>query len=262
MSHPTGSESYGAVPQAGQLLGSARVVCDLHLKGTQDPLQGRFLEWLANLPCGTALWILGDLFEYWLGAPSMADPDLAPVMDALRQRTRGGDFVGFIPGNRDFLIGPEFEANTGVCVFQDGVLVEGPGGGWLLLHGDEFCTLDHGYQRLRRVLRSGAFRFWTRHQPAFLSRAMARKLRGASKRAVPAKDPARMEMQAEEVLVVARAQGARAVLCGHAHGFREEILEPGSEPVRFLVLDAFGQGLRDMVEFAPDSDPTVTSSRA
>ncbi len=254
------SSRYGSVPPAGQLSGSARVICDLHLKGSSDPQQGRFLEWLEGLPSGEPLWILGDLFEYWLGGPSLGDCELAPVLKALRRRTETGAFVGFVPGNRDFLIGEGFEAQTGVCVYPEGALLQGPGGDWLLLHGDELCTLDHGYQRLRRVLRSGLFRFWVKHQPACLSRAMAHRLRGASKRAVPAKDPARMEMQAGEVLALTQATGARAVLCGHAHVARDEMFGGGA--ARFIVLDAFGHGSADVFEFRPDRDPALVSSGA
>lgn len=256
------SKRYGSVPPAGQLSGCVRVICDLHLKGSADPLQARFLEWLTHLPEGESLWILGDLFEYWLGGASMGDPELVPVLEALRRRTQAGDFVGFVPGNRDFLIGAEFGGQTGVSVYPEGALLEGPGGGWLLLHGDEFCTLDHGYQRLRRVLRSGVFRFWAKHQPAFLSRAMARRLRVASKRAVPAKDPARMEMQTGEALEAARAAGAQAVLCGHAHVLRDEKLGAGADAVRFIVLDAFGHGSADVLEFRPGRDPALVSSTA
>ncbi|MFT5199011.1 MAG: UDP-2,3-diacylglucosamine hydrolase [Planctomycetota bacterium] len=251
------------VPAEGQLTHSARIICDLHLKGEGDPLQDRFLAWIAQVPKGEALWILGDLFEYWIGDPSLVDPELKPVLDALQKRTQAGDFVGLIPGNRDFLIGAEFQSQTGVCVCSDGALLAGPGGPWLLMHGDEFCTLDHGYQRLRRVLRSKGFRFWVRHQPAFMSRAMARRLRRASERSVPGKDPSRMAMQLDEVQARATASGAQVVLCGHAHRFRDEALPsggPGDEPVRFLVLDAFGYGSSDVLVFDRSRAPEVRST--
>jgi UDP-2,3-diacylglucosamine hydrolase len=218
---------------------------------------------MEGVPRGEALWILGDLFEYWIGSPSLADEGVTPVLQALRDRTRNGDFIGLIPGNRDFLIDAEFEAQTGVSVFPEGAILDGPEGPWLLVHGDEFCTLDLGYQRMRRVLRSKPFRFWVRHQPAFLSRAMARKLRRASKRSVPAKDPAEMAMQPDEVLRRAAAAGAGSVLCGHAHRFSDEPVPVSSSDgssVRFMVLDAFGHGDRDVLSFARGESPRVHAS--
>ena len=251
------------IPPAGQLSGSARVICDLHLKGSGDPIQERFLSWLGRLPTGETLWILGDLFEYWVGSSSLRDPGNKPVLEALERFVGFGGFIGLIPGNRDFLIGADFEAQTGVCVFPDGAILQGPEGPWLLVHGDEFCTLDLGYQRLKKVLRSGAFRFWVRHQPAFLSRAMARRLRRASASSVPTKDPERMAMQPEDVGAAALAAGARVVLCGHAHRFLDrELAVPGSQGagIRFLVLDAFGGGPQDVLKFASGRAPEVVST--
>ncbi|MDF1836398.1 MAG: hypothetical protein P1V35_00890 [Planctomycetota bacterium] len=262
MSSPSVCKVRTDVPAAGQLVGAARVICDLHLKGEGDALQDRFLYWIRSLPKGEALWILGDLFEYWIGPPSLRDPGLQPVLRALRERTQGGDFVGLIPGNRDFLRDAEFESETGVLLCSEGARLEGPGGPWLLLHGDEFCTLDVGYQRLRGVLRSRPMRFWVRYQPAFMGRSMARRLRKASERSVPAKDPARMAMQLEEVEVRAAEVGARSVLCGHAHRFQDQQIEGPAGPVRFMVLDAFGHGSSDELGFQLDGEPEIRSTGA
>lgn len=255
MSSRSDSDVRTDVPAHGQFSGPARVICDLHLKGGSDPLQARFLTWLGAVPTGEAIWILGDLFEYWIGPSSLREPGHQSVLKALAQRTRGGDFVGLVPGNRDFLIDAEFEAKTGVLVCSEGARLEGPGGPWLLMHGDEFCTRDTGYQRLRRVLRSSVFRFWVRHQPAFMGRSMARRLRRASAKSVPSKDPALMAMQSDEVLRRAGAVGARSVLAGHAHRFCDELLDGPDGAVRFLVLDAFGDGLRDELHFAGGDAP-------
>ncbi|MCA9002570.1 MAG: UDP-2,3-diacylglucosamine diphosphatase, partial [Planctomycetes bacterium] len=203
------------------LQGNVHVICDLHLKGASDPQFKHLQTWLEGIPTSHGLWILGDLFEYWLGGASMLDPEHAPVLELLLQRTQNGGAIGLIPGNRDFLVDDEFAIKTGVSIHPEGVSLDGPGGGWLLLHGDELCTLDKGYQRLRRVLRSRPVRFLVRHQPAFLSRALARRLRRASKKSVPSKDPAQMEMQPDEARSRARAAKAQTLLCGHAHRYRD-----------------------------------------
>ena len=241
------------VPGRIPLETGAVLVGDLHLDVSGDVSgpagdqarreRERFTDWLAGLDA-PRLVVLGDLFDAWVGPAHARLPAAREVTGALAALARRGTAVDVLHGNRDFLLGPSFERETGARVFPAGVLaepVEAPGERWLLVHGDELCTLDVGYQRLKRVLRSGPVLWAAPRVPGPLARWIAARLRRASVRALSTKPPAEKTQQPSAVVALARAQGASVVVCGHAHRFRDERPAPG---VRWLVVDAFG-GPRD-----------------
>jgi UDP-2,3-diacylglucosamine hydrolase len=230
----------------------ALIVGDLHLE--PDGRAERFAEWVAasRLP---RLVILGDLFEAWFG-PSLIG-DYRPVLDALRAQVDAGTAIDVIPGNRDFLLDAHFEAASGAQVRPEGMVGVLPGGERVLcIHGDELCTNDHAYQRLRRVLRSGPVLWLAPRMPAVVGRGIAARLRSASRRAVPAKPAPEKAQVPAEAAARALAADARAVVCGHAHRQRDDALDGGA---RWLVVDAFG-GPLDAVRVEPDGGLTPTGT--
>ncbi|HRV81483.1 MAG TPA: UDP-2,3-diacylglucosamine diphosphatase [Planctomycetota bacterium] len=224
-------------------------IADLHLTDLDGKQVREFVEWLAGVELASDLWILGDLFEYWLGPAHLESPGFAPVIAALAKRSRGGGFTAVVPGNRDFLLDAAFEQATGVQLFAGGAGLSTEAGDWLLLHGDELCTRDRGYQRLRKVLRSRFTRWLARTMPGWCKRALAERLRRASRSAVPRKDPSKIAMQADAAREALQHAGATTLLCGHAHGFQHRELDPGLD---WWVLDAFGHGQHDVLRMAAD----------
>lgn len=226
---------------------TGRVVCiaDLHLDVANAAACAPFVSWLERLEAPALLVVLGDLFDVWVG-PAQARLDAAPlVLDALAARVRAGTRLVVVPGNRDFLLDRSFTEHTGAELHAEGFVARLAGGARLLcIHGDTLCTLDHGYQRLRRVLRSRPVTWLGPRLPLWLGSAIARRLRRASVQAIAAKLPEEKSVQRDAALEAARAQHATVVVCGHAHAFRDERLADG---VRWLVLDAFG-GARDVLE--------------
>jgi UDP-2,3-diacylglucosamine hydrolase len=179
------------------------------------------------------------------------------VIEGLAGLARRGTAVDVVHGNRDFLLDARFERQSGARVFPNGCIgrpVEAEGSpACLLIHGDELCTLDRGYQRLKRVLRSPAVAWTAPRLPARLSLAVARRLRRASVRALAHKPRAEATQQPEAVLALAAIHAAGVVVCGHAHAFRDERLVPAQPPVglqggspggrggvRWIVIGAFG----------------------
>jgi len=226
-----------------------RVIADLHLDPGHAAGWSAFEGWLADLRA-PVLVVLGDLFEYWTGPAQARLPEFAALLARLAERARAGTALHFLHGNRDFLLDARFAAAVAGQVHPPGLLGRLPGGERVLfLHGDELATRDRSYQRLRAVLRSRAVRGLARLAPAPLAAVAARRLRARSRRAVAAKSPAYVELQADEADAWARAQRAEHVVCGHAHAFRDERLPGGA---RWLVLDAFGHGLRDSLRVAAD----------
>jgi UDP-2,3-diacylglucosamine hydrolase len=198
---------------AGTLL-----IADLHLdvvgpEGDGQDGQDGLDNWLAANPA-PALIILGDLFDAWVGAGQARQAPARRVLEELGQRFPGA--VHLVPGNRDFLFDRKTGAPFGIEVHRDGMLGVLPTGGRVLLvHGDEFCTQDVTYQRLKRLLRRSTW--FLRALPLFLGLALARYLRRRSRKAVAHKAPAYTAMQVEAVRAAATRAGAEHVICGHAH---------------------------------------------
>jgi UDP-2,3-diacylglucosamine hydrolase len=185
--------------------------------------------------------IVGDLFDAWVGPAHESCPGARQVIQALADLTAAGTSVQVLHGNRDFLLGESFERASGAAVRPaglDAVLEDGTH--VALLHGDELCTLDHSYQRLRRVLRSRLVCSLAPRVPLSLGGAVARRLRSASVQAVAYKPSAEKQMQEPACRRAARERSAAVVVCGHAHRARDVQLSDGP---RWLVLDAFGGGL-------------------
>ena len=221
------------------------VIADLHLLPGESTSYEPFVAWLAALAGTPRLVILGDLFEYWIGPQQIRREGPCGVLDALAAAGAAGTAIDVVPGNRDFLLGAGFERASGCTVRRDGLVGRTEGGlRVLFLHGDELSTRDVGYQRLRRVLRSGPVRYLACRMPAWAGERVARRLRRASHRAVAAKPSAAMALQADACRRVALAHDAAVVVCGHAHSFSDERLAGGP---RWVVLDAFG-GERDTLE--------------
>jgi UDP-2,3-diacylglucosamine hydrolase len=128
---------------------------DLHLCEATPGLTELFLNLLAG-PAreAQALYLLGDIFEYWAGDDDLDSPYHARIAEALRGLSASGVEVGFLPGNRDFLVGEHFSAATGVRLLPDPYVLSLPAWQFVLTHGDAFCTDDAPYQQFRAMVRN------------------------------------------------------------------------------------------------------------
>ncbi len=230
--------------QSIELPAGTLVISDLHLDAASAGGHAAFLDFLRAARGRPTLLILGDLFDAWVGPAHSRLPGAEVVIRALRDASDGGTSIWLVHGNRDFLLDDRFSRATGVRLCPNGMLASGVGvGRALFLHGDELCTLDRSYQRLKRIVRSAPARWLAPRLPDALSLGLARRLRGASKAALARKPAATKRQQAGEVELRAAAAGASVLICGHAHEFRDERLP---SQVRWMVLDAFG-GPRDLI---------------
>jgi UDP-2,3-diacylglucosamine hydrolase len=144
-------------------------VSDLHLCSTRPEINRTFLDFLRGTAARSeALYILGDLFEYWAGDDD-DDPFHASVVAALRALSDGGVALYFMHGNRDFLIGKAFTAACGATSLPDPSLIDLYGTPTLLMHGDTLCTDDAGYLEFRAKVRNPAW------QQGFLAQTLARR---------------------------------------------------------------------------------------
>ena len=248
------------------------VIGDLHLDVDDPSATAAFARWLAALEDCPRVIVLGDLFEFWVGPVQAESPSARELLASIARRVAAGTRFDVIPGNRDFLLDETFEERTGARLRRPGVVGETERGERVLfLHGDELSTEDHGYQRMRRILRSAPVRWLAPRLPRRLAFAIARRLRRASRSAIRQKPAARMAQQPDAVRREAEREAAQALVCGHAHVYRDERREAEREAAqalvcghahvyrddavpegpRWMVLDAFG-GKRDTLLVAPE----------
>ncbi|MBF0804675.1 MULTISPECIES: UDP-2,3-diacylglucosamine diphosphatase [unclassified Neisseria] len=156
-------------------------IADLHLSDDTPALNRLFLQFLrAQQGRADALYILGDLFEVWLGddMPDTAAVQTAAALKAFSQSAP----VYFIGGNRDFLLGRDYAQRAGITLLPDICEIELYGTHYLISHGDEMCTGDLSYQRFRRIIRQPWLQTLLRALPQGLRRRVAAAARAASKR--------------------------------------------------------------------------------
>lgn len=235
------------------------VIADLHLDvGPAGAEPREFLEFLRRARGAPALLILGDLFDAWIGPAQSELPAAARVLDALRELAQSGCELHVLHGNRDFLLDASFERRTGARVHRDGLIGRSSAGRVLFLHGDELCTRDLGYQRLKRVVRSRPIRALAPRLPRPVALWVARRLRKASVRAVAAKPDESKTQQRSEAERLAAGFACPTLVVGHAHLWRDET----AGGARWIVLDAFGGG-RDCLRWgAGGALEAVSSARA
>jgi UDP-2,3-diacylglucosamine hydrolase len=227
-------------------------ISDLHLDADSPAIATQFHAFLRQQArSADALYILGDLFEAWLGDD---DPAAAPraTVTALGSLVDSGVPCFVMHGNRDFLIGERFCRETGATLLPDGTIVDLYGQRVLLMHGDALCTDDTGYQRLRRILRNPLVTWSLRQMPLRSRRALARRLRAGSRRHVGMTAPEIMDVNAAAVADALRSAEARTLIHGHTHRPAVHDLLVDGAPARRIVLgDWYTQG--SVLEWGRDS---------
>jgi UDP-2,3-diacylglucosamine hydrolase len=214
-------------------------VSDLHLDAATPQAIEQFLEFLsAEAPRAEALYILGDLFEAWIGDDD-PEKEKARVCAGLHALTRTGVACFILHGNRDFLIGEAFCARAGAVLLPDPVIIELDGERVLLTHGDALCTDDHAYQELRTAVRD---RTWQRRflsLPLAVRGRLADQARSGSRAHTSRTVPYVMDVNAAAVAAAYRATDARRIIHGHTHrpGIHETRIE--GEPAYRIVLGAW-----------------------
>ncbi len=223
-------------------------ISDLHLSGERPAINERFFEFLRSQAArAAALYVLGDLFEYWIGDDELdaagGDPLARRVAEALGEVSHRGVSVAFMHGNRDFLVGRRFGQASGARLLEDPSVEEIGGVRTLLMHGDTLCTDDHDYQAWRRTARSPEW------QQAFLAKSLAERrtalqaLREKSKEVVAAKPAEIMDVNATAVREALRAHGLTRLVHGHTHRPARHALEvDGRHCERWVLPDWYERG--------------------
>jgi UDP-2,3-diacylglucosamine hydrolase len=233
-----------------EITGTARFVSDLHLRAERPDLVQRFATFLADTAAANvdSLFILGDLFEYWIGDDDLADPFNADVCNLLRSTADMGVSLYFIAGNRDFLIGPRFAAAARMMLLDEATKVGAGGTATLLLHGDTLCTDDLPYQEFRRLVRGEDWQQRFLARPLSERRAEVENLRRRSAEAMQAKTATIMDANADAIRTALLGHGCRRLIHGHTHRPGQEAIELPSGPAERHVLSDWDTGRGDALE--------------
>ena len=218
-------------------------ISDLHLEADRPEIGEQFLAFLESEAAGAdALYILGDLFEYWIGDDD-PDPYYASMKEALAGLTGRGVPVYFMHGNRDFMIGESFADETGVRLLADPTTVNLYGRPVLLSHGDSLCTDDVKYQEVRKMTRNPAWQTAMLGKSVEERRAFAEQARTDSVAHGASLQPAIADVNQAAVEALLRRHDVLTLLHGHTH--RPAIHEfplDGRPATRIVLGDWYRQG--------------------
>ncbi|MDD5276179.1 MAG: UDP-2,3-diacylglucosamine diphosphatase [Methylovulum sp.] len=214
-------------------------ISDLHISWDKPEITRRFLDFLKNrAPSAAAVYILGDLFDAWVGDDDLTPPNRT-IRKQIKKLTDSGTAVYLQPGNRDFLLGKQFCAETGVTLLDDYVVIDLQGRPTLLTHGDLLCTDDLPYQTFRAKSHTQEWRGNVLSKPLLLRLLVARWYRLRSYFHKRKKSQAIMDVNQGTVVKVMGEQACVRLIHGHTHRPAVHDFEINGKPVQRFVLAAW-----------------------
>ena len=215
-------------------------ISDLHLSEERPEANERFFRFVEeDAKNADALYVLGDLFEYWIGDEDLESPFNAVVVGFFRRLSGSGTRLYLMHGNRDFLLAERCAAATGGELLADPTVKDDV----LLMHGDTLCTDDADYQAWRRRARSAEFQRDFLGKPLDERRAVVHGLREKSKEVIGAKPADIMDVNEDAVRDAFRRHGVARMVHGHTHRPGVHRLEvEGRRCERWVLPDWYGSG--------------------
>ena len=202
-------------------------ISDLHLQAS-EPLTFEAWRRYMRTTRADAVFILGDLFEVWVGDDAAGDERASSFEGqcaTVLQHTAARMPVFFMHGNRDFLVGPAFMVRCQCTLLADPTVLDFGGQRWLLSHGDELCLADTDYLKFRVMVRSASWQQDFLAKPLDERKAIARDLRTRSE-AKKQTAATYADVDAQAALAWLRGAGARHMMHGHTHKPANHLLGP------------------------------------
>ena len=218
-------------------------VSDLHLTPDRPEATERFFHLVTDVaPRAAALYILGDLFEYWIGDDDLDDPFNASIADAIGSLAARGVPVSFMQGNRDVLAGAGFAARCGAKLIPDPTVLDLHGARTLLMHGDTLCTDDVEYQAFRVYAHDPANQRRFLSQPIAARREQFTGLRAESEKSKKSKPAEIMDVTTGAVEQSLREFGYPRLIHGHTHRPARHVhVVDGRACERWVLTDWYGR---------------------
>ena len=187
--------------------------------------------------------MLGDLFDAWIGDDQLRETLAERVSVALRGIANAGVPVGVMAGNRDFLLGERFANAAGALLLPEQIVINLAGTPTLLLHGDELCTGDVGYQRFRAVVRNPDYLRYFLALPYAMRRGIASWLRRKSGTATADKPETILDVEHRAVEAAFRASNVTRIIHGHTHRpAHHHLVVDGRDCERWVLADWYDRG--------------------
>lgn len=219
-------------------------ISDLHLCASRPHITTSFLRFLENIAIqAKALYILGDLFEYWAG-DDVNDPFHQSIIVAFRQLASTGTNIYLMHGNRDFLISDIFCNIAHITLLQDPTLIEVHGQRLLLSHGDDLCTDDETYQQFRQQVRKPAWQKDFLNQPLPVRKNQIEAIRTRSEQDKSQKSATMMDVNQHAVMHLLRQYDyPNYLIHGHTHRPNQHLIElDGHNITRWVLADWYEHG--------------------
>jgi UDP-2,3-diacylglucosamine hydrolase len=219
-------------------------ISDLHLSGDRPEITRLFFKFLQTRAArASALYILGDLFEYWAGDDDCDDPFNQSVIEAIAALSAGGVPVYLMHGNRDFLANGTFARRAGLSIIDDPTRLDLFGVPTLLSHGDTLCTDDHEYMMFRGQIRTAGWAADFLAKPLQARKAIIGGLRRQSEDEKRSKAAAIMDVNTQAVEALLRSTDYPRLIHGHTHRpARHEHVVDGHRCERWVLADWYERG--------------------
>lgn len=223
---------------------SALFLSDQHLSPARPDALAAFHAFCSGPARGAAaVYMLGDLFDFWVGDDQIREPFVAGVVGSMRGITDAGIPLFVAHGNRDFLLGERFARATGARLLPEYEVIDLHGIRTLLCHGDALCTDDVEYQSYRARMRDPDTQRRLLRLPYFLRRMMARWMQRRSADSKSGKAEAIMDVTPDAVAAAFRAHDAQRMIHGHTHRPARHVhAVDGSERERIVLADWYDGG--------------------
>lgn len=218
-------------------------IADLHLAQNRPDITACFLRFLENdAPQAQHLYILGDLFEAWIGDDDDS-PFLTTIAEALTALSALGTTIYYIHGNRDFLLGQRFAKKSAMILLPEVDLIDLYGKSTVIMHGDTLCTRDVGYQKFRKKSRSWWWQAIIKSLPLFVRKKIADDYRKKSAAATSEKSQEIMDVTTSEVVKCLEGYHSQLLIHGHTHRPAVHDLTANNQDATRIVLgDWYEQG--------------------
>ena len=212
-------------------------ISDLHLAPDQPGITQSFLAFIQGPAAqAEALYILGDLFEYWIGDDDLPDPFNASIVNALRTLPRRGVALKMMRGNRDVLLGNEFARACNASLIPDPTFLDLYGTPTLLMHGDTLCTDDVEYLKWRAKAHNPEFQKRFLAQPIPERKRLILGMRQKSEEHKQGQAPAIMDVAVTTVEAALRESAYPRLIHGHTHRPAEHRIRVKGSPAQRIVL--------------------------
>jgi len=218
-------------------------IADLHLSENRPDISACFFRFLENEAVkAETLYILGDLFEAWVGDDDDS-PYLKTIADALSKLSHSGTKIYYIHGNRDFLLGKRYAKQANMQLLPEIDTIDLYGQHVVVMHGDTLCTRDINYQAFRKKSRSWWWQAAVKSLPLFIRKKMAANYPQKSAAATALKSQEIMDVTPEEVISCLETYHSQLLIHGHTHRPAvHNISANGSSAQRIVLGDWYEQG--------------------